>query len=87
MRPWLNPVATSNTWHLDSTWYNSRSIPTGSAEENLCHPFICQAHYGDPFSALSLLQEETKPENDPVGDTCRGRCSLLRMREETQEYR
>lgn len=54
MRPWLKLVAGSNTWHLDSTWYNSRSIPIpdGPAEEVLC----CPRHVpGKLWGSLSLL--------------------------------
>lgn len=69
MRPWLKLVAASNTWHLDSTWYNSRSIPIpkGPAEEDICCPRHVPGKLWGSLSLLapSLLCEESKPENGP----------------------
>lgn len=86
MRPWFKLVAASNTWHPDSTWDNSRSIPIprGPAEEGLCCPgHVPGKLWGSLFLlAYSPLGEESKPETDPGGDTRRGRCSLLRTRKQ-----
>lgn len=89
MRPWSKLVATSNAWHLDSTWQNlllnSRSISTGSSEKNFYHPFNVPGKLWGPFLDSLCWERKANLRLALGGGVSRGRCSL--PKEETNSER